>query len=459
MLETFEPQQEDHILGKTLMDEIRKDMQRSVLPTALNRAPLNWGTAGRGKLSGEQWHVLGIVHLPVTLIRIWGFTRSPPKPSDDSSAMEHQQYKRELDSQARFQMMLYNYIDLVKAVTLANNRTTSRAHADSYDFHLFRYFSGADRLYRALQSKPIQHVSGHFGEFLSELGPAHAYQTSGFERVNHQLQQIKTNGKVGQIEGTFLRRYSEAATLAGILASDPAMKQSAESLLGQYTKQRHRNSMASQMMREDLSLEDGVNGSEINLHDTALQALNAIFPDQRFVTEQWREYPRLILEGVKYAASLESRRSVPGSYVMLRHAVSTNPAIDRAALLCHIFKDNNGSLYVLYRLFNPAMELEVDQYRALEMGHLTSPDLEETLHITSAANIVCPCVATEMEIYGLKVLHILPYNRRRPSFEMKPQALLTVERVTDKRTSPEGEAEGEGAVEEELRPSKRRRID
>ncbi|KIY61469.1 hypothetical protein CYLTODRAFT_314574, partial [Cylindrobasidium torrendii FP15055 ss-10] len=153
--------------------------------------PSGWGTASHGKLSAAQWGVVGMVSLAITLIHEWGYSdRIEDDHADIVSRTQHRQ--------ARHLVMLYNFVDLVKASLMAHNRRTSDAHADSYDFYIRRYFATVGRLYPGFGMKPSGHVSlGHVGPFLRKTGPSHAYKADAFERMNYVMQSTETNKKLG----------------------------------------------------------------------------------------------------------------------------------------------------------------------------------------------------------------------------------------------------------------------
>ncbi len=155
------------------MEEVRKDMQNCVLPSSLHAALLDWGMPRRGKLSTDQWKMICSIHLPITLICLWG-----------------------PDLGCR-RAMLENYLDLVKAIETAHNRTVSVSHADSYDFHVHWYLKMARKLYKDFKMKPVHHMSLHLGDFMRRMGPVHSYRVPAFERLNFLMQQKNTNMKSG----------------------------------------------------------------------------------------------------------------------------------------------------------------------------------------------------------------------------------------------------------------------
>ena len=160
------------------MDEVRKTIECSIVPIGFSKPPLDWGTSSRGKLSADEWNVICTVYLPIVLIRIWGYTSG--------------------DATARFRSMLHSFLDLVKAVEMANNRQVSDAHAKSYEMHLKRYLSATKVLFPDFSLKPTHHIAMHFGEFMRSMGPSHVYRAQAFERLNYLMQSQNTNQKFGE---------------------------------------------------------------------------------------------------------------------------------------------------------------------------------------------------------------------------------------------------------------------
>ncbi len=156
-------------------------MENCILPPSVIRPPLDWGTARRGKLSADQWRVICTVHLPITLIRLWG-----------SSLL------------TRRRQMLENYVDLYKAMETTQNRVISDDHVDSYEFHIMQYLTGVSHLYKDFSMKPIHHMSQHLGEFMRQMGPVHAYRVPAFERLNYLMQRENTNMMPGSCPFLFV---------------------------------------------------------------------------------------------------------------------------------------------------------------------------------------------------------------------------------------------------------------
>ena len=106
------------LLGKDVMEAIWEDMSFTQLPSWVGSVPRNWGTTKRGKLSADNWRVITTIHLPITLIRLWGHDNGRKKE------------------------LLDNFMDLVCAVRIANMRVSSKDQVKAYNHHIARYTSG-----------------------------------------------------------------------------------------------------------------------------------------------------------------------------------------------------------------------------------------------------------------------------------------------------------------------------
>ncbi|KAH7905295.1 hypothetical protein BJ138DRAFT_973937, partial [Hygrophoropsis aurantiaca] len=149
-----------------------KDQGRLELPSFLSPLPWQFGHETR-KLSADQWRSVGMIHLVVTLIRLWGFDGG------------------------RKGLMLFNFMHLVTAIHIANMRTMSPALANYYTYHCKLYLEGLLSLYKEAKIQPTHHLSLHLESLLVELGPVHSWRAWAFERFNYMLQKTKTNLRFG----------------------------------------------------------------------------------------------------------------------------------------------------------------------------------------------------------------------------------------------------------------------
>lgn len=162
------------VLGRDILEAVWDDMTRTELPSWMSPAPRNWGTAARGKLTADQWKVIATVHLPITLIHLWG------------------------TKEGRYFLLLCNFMDLSAAVQLANQRIITQEHIDDYERLILRYLQGIKVMFKDTPFQPIHHVSLHAGAFLKLFGPTHSVRTPGFERFNERLGLQNTNMKSGK---------------------------------------------------------------------------------------------------------------------------------------------------------------------------------------------------------------------------------------------------------------------
>nr|VWO94125.1 Immunoglobulin G-binding protein A (IgG-binding protein A) (Staphylococcal protein A) (SpA) [Ganoderma boninense] len=187
-----------------VLDEIRKDISKIYVPSWLERPPANVGSAGTGKLKADHWRTLCTVYMVITLGRLWGHSSA----SDEERAA------------------LENFMHLVSAVDLATRRKMSRERAMAFDTHMEAYLLGIRSLYNA-QLVPNHHLSLHLKECLFLFGPTHGWWAFPFERYNGMLQRLKTNRKLSDIPGTFMRGFYTGAKVRWLMESEawPADRQ------------------------------------------------------------------------------------------------------------------------------------------------------------------------------------------------------------------------------------------
>lgn len=162
------------VLGRQMLGEIWSDMEKTHLPSSVTPLPKNVGSAQAGSLGADEWRTFCLIHLPVTLIRLWG---------GNGASREVQ--------------MLKNFMYLVTAVKLASMRTTSISRIQSYESCMQKYLSQLLDLYPGATITPNHHLSLHLPEILDRFGPSHSFRAFVFERGNLILQQTPTNNKMG----------------------------------------------------------------------------------------------------------------------------------------------------------------------------------------------------------------------------------------------------------------------
>lgn len=150
-------------------------MKLTELPSWMSPAPPNWGTTARGKLTADQWMVVCTVHLPITLIRIWGNLRD-----------------------RRFSL-LCNFMDLTSSVQLADQRAVNERIIRDSEILMSRYLNSMKALFKDAKIQPIYHVALHAGDFLRYFGPNHSVRAFGGERYLEVLGLQNVNNKSGPL--------------------------------------------------------------------------------------------------------------------------------------------------------------------------------------------------------------------------------------------------------------------
>jgi len=162
------------------MDEIRSDIVKMLRPSWLTSVPSEFGSAGYGKLKADQWRVLGITFLPVSLVRLWSVVEAGDPRSE------------------RCRQILDVTMSLLSAVAIACSRVTSAKHAELYLNNMHSYLSGLKVLFPEYSLHPNHHMALHLPDYLLLYGPVHSWWTFPFERLIGILQRISTNYKTGK---------------------------------------------------------------------------------------------------------------------------------------------------------------------------------------------------------------------------------------------------------------------
>ncbi|KAJ8518276.1 hypothetical protein ONZ45_g4631 [Pleurotus djamor] len=182
------------VLGSTTLMEVRRDMAQSIFPSWISPGPKHPGEARWGKLKADEWKVFCTIHLPVTLLRLWG---GDPKKLP----------------------ILDNFMHLVAAIQVVSLREIKEKDILDYEFHMDAYLSSLLKLYPGTHIVPNQHNALHFGDHLRRWGPTHAWRCYAFERFNGLLQSIKTNCNFGQLETTMFNKFTVAQSLRALLVN------------------------------------------------------------------------------------------------------------------------------------------------------------------------------------------------------------------------------------------------
>jgi hypothetical protein len=210
-------------LGKDVMSAIWNDMEVTRVPSWVTRVPLDWGTPRRGKLNANHWKVIFCIHIPITLIRLFG------------------------DATGRKKRILDNTMDLCRAIRIATMDRSSPNQIKQYNALIFRYSQGVRELFPDYNILPSHHAALHIGEMLERFGPKHAHDSPHYERFIKFFRRMKTNNKIGEkqcedffqtlisclgdLEGTLLRTSVRCANSLALVSDQPALASHAKSMM------------------------------------------------------------------------------------------------------------------------------------------------------------------------------------------------------------------------------------
>ncbi|KAH9051542.1 hypothetical protein EDB87DRAFT_1582376 [Lactarius vividus] len=418
------------ILGKDIMEAIWADMARTQLPSWVTDVPHNWGTAARGKLSANNWRVICTVHLPITLIRLWG--------GDD--APEDWKHK------------LQNFMDLVCAVQIANVRLISKKDIELYKYYIQRYLTDFKTLYKSAKVKPIHHAALHYGDTLRGFGPAHTHGAAFYERYIHSMQRKNHNMKLGELELTFMRSSAREAKLQALLFDHSEVHEHVGELAKTYeaflnedsrgTRLAHMVDMAHLTQQPDFVFDETCL-CDANLPDAILPLL-VQFLNQRHRTTIYstdschgisvlpraKFLDKFSLRGVQYSTASRQMRNSRVFFRPPKLDPSESLAHPEPGQIIHVFlhsqinissaQDDKGQLAnpSIYLCIQPYLPLQselsdIDEfYRRFGFagGFLSAQELGPPI-IVDQSSIISHVAVTPLEIMGCKALHVLPMDR------------------------------------------------
>jgi hypothetical protein len=114
-----------------------------------------------------------------------------------------------LPSEDRKYRLFENFCRLVHATKIATKRSVTTAKAQEFQDVMITYLRGLNELFPTHQLVPSHHVALHMKELLCRLGPTHAWRCWVFERYNHILQKVPTNGNFGESRRSLVLRHSQ----------------------------------------------------------------------------------------------------------------------------------------------------------------------------------------------------------------------------------------------------------
>ncbi|KAJ3796506.1 hypothetical protein GGU11DRAFT_817043 [Lentinula aff. detonsa] len=181
-----------------------------MLPTWIDRPPINLGEAKHGKLKAHDYLVLFTVIFPLILPHLWW--------NNDNE-----------QSQAWTRRVLESYVHLTASTNIICSFKTSNSEAEKFTFHYIQYRESIKQLFPACHDLPNHHFAMHNEMLLKYWGPMAALSEFPGEKLNGMLQKIKTNRRIYDMAYTMLKQICRlgrsTATWHDLDTSDIYVKQ------------------------------------------------------------------------------------------------------------------------------------------------------------------------------------------------------------------------------------------
>lgn len=386
------------VLGREILKAVWDDMTRTELPSWMSPAPHNWGTAKRGKLTADQWKVVTTVHLPITLMRLWGTPQ-----------------------EGRHFLMLCNFMDLSAAIQLANQRVITEKHIKDYERLILRYLSGLLVLFKDTQLQPIHHVSMHAGEFLRLFGPTHSVRTPGFERFNEKLGLQKTNMKSGELEATFTMTACRAANLEWIM-QDQRTRNSVQELVEAFSRvsnEDHRGTRLADETHFPPSKPPKIVTLNHRTYALLRQLSNAGLVTNGTIphTSSALELEKVSISGVIYA----SEKSLPrDSNIIFRQPGGSSQMVGRIKSIFQISHQAGPTLLTVaqHKLIDDSDVQNVYRRFGFAGGFLCDGQEVDPYLLIRSEDVVCHFAKTTLDPVEENLIHVLPLNARMLEYEI-----------------------------------------
>ncbi|KAJ2913364.1 hypothetical protein MD484_g7039, partial [Candolleomyces efflorescens] len=390
----------DAFLGSDVMEAVYQDMRRTRLPSWITPAPHDWGTSRRGKLSADNWRIICCIHLPITLIRLFG------------------------SSDGRPQALLANFMDLVSAVRLAAMRQSSPEQIQMYTEKIIKYTKGTLELFPDYSILPSHHAALHIGDMLTRFGPKHAHDSPHYERYINFFHHMNTNNHVGEVEGTFLRTAARNANVLALLADSVEAQGLVQRMIDRmkgHEKERLRGFRLAEALDPfnptrapagEASISDGVKGKLVDRELELLTEILQAAPDERNT---------IVDPDVTFLSSISYHHDVYGVWNSQRYRDSAilyrYNGDECAGIIQKIFlhrhktsrNEDTTSRYLLIAEYLPIAKDE-DLFRKYGYaGGFSCLAGRQLVRLVRLESVICHIAATE--IAEQSIVHVLPINR------------------------------------------------
>lgn len=155
-------------------------LQDVVLPSGIDRVPLNLGEARHGKLKASQWKTIFVYLIPLIIPQMLVLDVDDfPKTSNRS-------------------LILENVAKLCRCTQIVLAKKHTEADIKEFEFMYNRYNQTSKGLFNDARVLPNHHFALHIPQQMAYWGPLLAVSEFPGERMNGVLQKIKTNHRTSK---------------------------------------------------------------------------------------------------------------------------------------------------------------------------------------------------------------------------------------------------------------------
>ncbi|KAJ7152202.1 hypothetical protein C8R43DRAFT_1189959 [Mycena crocata] len=192
------------------MTKIHAGLASVVIPSWIDRPPVNLGEKSHGKLKADNWLVLFTIFFPLIIPELW----------------------HKSSSSAKDKKLLANFHDLIAATNILCSYAVSPTEADTYLEHYVQYLESSKSLFPGLTTRPNHHYAIHNAAQMKWWGPLPKLAEFMYEGHNGSLQKIKTNNHMWELDLTMLRQICRRGRLLASIR-DTASATDSNSLVAQ----------------------------------------------------------------------------------------------------------------------------------------------------------------------------------------------------------------------------------
>ncbi|KAF7372839.1 hypothetical protein MSAN_00489900 [Mycena sanguinolenta] len=167
-----------------------------MIPSWMDRPPVNLGEKAHGKLKADNWFVLFTVLFPMFIPELWHHPSSSQKD----------------------RKLLANFHDLVGSTNIICSLEVTPSDPPQYTEYYLRYLQSSKSLFPGLTTRPNHHYAIHNGEQMRWWGPLMKLSEFMYESHNGSLQKIKTNNHMWELDLTMLRQMCRRGRLLAAIS-------------------------------------------------------------------------------------------------------------------------------------------------------------------------------------------------------------------------------------------------